>query len=213
VGPGYPARVGLIGCGNISKAYLTSGYGQFAFTACADLDVNRATTTAASYGLEPMTVGDLLADPSIDVVCNLTVPQAHVEVSLAAAQAGKHAYQEKPLGLDREGPACLLAITKQKGLRLGCAPDTFLGAGLQTCRRVIDGGAIGTPVAAMANMVIHGHEHWHPDPAFYYLKGGGPLLDMGPYYLTALVTLLGPVTRVAALSPEISGVRTVRSGL
>jgi len=205
-------RVGLIGCGNISEAYLTAGYNEVQFTACADLDADRAAKTAAAHTLDAMSVDDLLANPTIDVVCNLTVPQAHAEVSLAAVQAGKHVYQEKPLALDRTGGALLLKGAEDSRTRVGCAPDTFLGAGMQTCRMVIDEGAIGAPVSAMANMVFSGHEYWHPDPGFYYLRGGGPLFDMGPYYLTALVNLLGPVARVAAASPEPSTTRLVRSG-
>jgi len=205
-------RVGLVGCGNISEAYLTADYDEVHFTACADLDKDRAAKTAAAHALEVMSVDDLLANPNIDIVCNLTVPQAHVEVSLAAVQAGKHVYQEKPLALDRPGAALLLSAAEGRRARVGCAPDTFLGAGLQTCRKLIDEGAIGAPVSAMANMVLRGHEYWHPDPGFYYLRGGGPLFDMGPYYLTALVNLLGPVARVAAASSEPSTTRLVRSG-
>src|SRR5205807_5421465 len=131
---------------------------------------------------------------------NLTVPVAHAEVSMAAIRAGKHVYVEKPLATDRESGRAVLKAAETRGVRVGAAPDTFLGAGLQTCRKLIDDGAIGIPVAATAFMLCHGHEHWHPDPAFYYQRGGGPMLDMGPYYLTALVSLLGPITRVAASS-------------
>ena len=166
-------RIGLIGCGNISGAYLSAGYEHLLFTASADQDGRRAAATAATHGLEAMAVVDLLHEPSIDIVCNLTVPQAHVEVSLAAVRAGKHVYQEKPLALDRRGATSILGEAEARQVRVGCAPDTFLGAGLQTCRRVIDEGSIGTPVSAMAHMVLRGHEYWHPDPGFYYLRGGG----------------------------------------
>jgi predicted dehydrogenase len=209
---GQPVRVGLVGCGKISEAYLRPGYPEVRYVACADLIEARAQATAAAHGLRAMPVGDLLSDPGIDVVCNLTVPRAHAEVGLAALKAGKHVYLEKPLGLDRAEGAALLDLAEGSGLGVGCAPDTFLGAGLQTCRRVIDEGRIGAPTAAMAHMVNHGHEHWHPDPAFYYQRGGGPLFDMGPYYLTALVSLLGPIRRVAAAWNGEGVERTVRAG-
>jgi predicted dehydrogenase len=159
-----------------------------------------------------MLVEDLLSDPDIDVVCNLTVPQAHADVGLAALKSGKHVYLEKPLGLDRREGAALLALADESGLVVGCAPDTFLGAGLQTCRRLIDEGRIGAPTAALAHMVGHGPESWHPNPAFYYQRGGGPLFDMGPYYLTALVSLLGPLRRVAAAWNGVGVERVVRGG-
>jgi predicted dehydrogenase len=205
-------RVGLIGCGKISQAYLTANYPNVAYVACADIDQARAEDTAGKYGLRALPVSDLLSDSNIDVVCNLTVPRAHAEISSAALDKGKHVYLEKPLGLDREEGATLLNLAGEKGLLVGCAPDTFLGAGLQTCRRLVDEGRIGVPIAAMANMVSHGPEHWHPDPAFFYQRGGGPLFDMGPYYLTALVTLLGPIARVAGVSRGVGADRQVRSG-
>jgi predicted dehydrogenase len=205
-------RVGLVGCGKISQAYLSAGYPNVTYVACADIEEARAKATAEAYDLEPLPVGELLSAPDVDVVCNLTVPRAHAEVSSAALRNGKHVYLEKPLGLDREEGATLLQIADEGGLAIGCAPDTFLGAGLQTCRRLIDEGRIGEPLVAMANMVSHGPEHWHPDPAFYYQRGAGPLFDMGPYYLTALVTLLGPISRVAGLSRGTGAARRVRSG-
>ena len=173
-----PMRAGLIGCGKISNAYLSGEYKAVEFVACADAEPDRAAATAQAHGLKAMTVSELIADPGIEVVCNLTVPQAHVEVSLAVLEAGKHSYQEKPLALDRQGASALLAAAARADRLIGCAPDTFLGAGLQTCRRLIDEGAIGEPVSALAHFVNHGHEHWHPDPAFYYRAGGGPLFDI-----------------------------------
>ncbi len=205
-------RVGLVGCGKISQAYLSAGYPNVTYVACADIDEARAKATAETYHLEALDVSELLSDGDVDVVCNLTVPRAHVEISTAALRNGKHVYLEKPLGLDREEGATVVQLAEEGGLRIGCAPDTFLGAGLQTCRRLIDEGRIGEPLAAMANMVSHGPEHWHPDPAFYYQRGAGPLFDMGPYYLTALVTLLGPISRVAGLSSGAGVDRRVRSG-
>lgn len=195
---GSPARVGIIGCGTISGAYLAVAQRLSAFqiVACADLIMERAQERAARYGLRACTVEELLADPTIDLVLNLTIPKAHAEVARRALEAGKSVYNEKPLALDRAEAQGVLTLAQSKGLRVGCAPDTFLGAGLQTCRKLLDAGAIGAPVAGTAFMLCHGHENWHPDPAFYYQRGGGPLLDMGPYYLTALVSLLGPIRRV-----------------
>ena len=155
---------------------------------------------------------ELLADPEIQIVVNLTRPDAHAEIALAALQAGKSVYNEKPLAVSREEAQRLLQAAQDKGLRVGCAPDTFLGAGLQTCRKLIDEGAIGEPVSAAAFFLNHGPEAWHPNPAFFYQPGGGPLFDVGPYYLTALVTLLGPVVRVAGAARISFPERTVGSG-
>ncbi|RPI97209.1 MAG: gfo/Idh/MocA family oxidoreductase, partial [Chloroflexi bacterium] len=152
---------------------------------------------ATQYGIpRAMAVSDLLADPAIDLVLNLTTPNAHAEIALAAVQAGKSIYNEKPLTIRREDAQALLAAAATKGVLVGGAPDTFMGGGLQTCRKLIDDGVIGRPVSAAAFMTCHGHESWHPDPEFYYKLGGGPMFDMGPYYLTALVALIGPVQRV-----------------
>jgi predicted dehydrogenase len=193
-------NVGVIGCGNISGIYLKNctHFDILEVTACADLDMTRAQVKAKEYGIpRALTVTELLADPSIEIVINLTTPNAHAEVALAAVEAGKSVYNEKPLAIRREDAQALLTAAAAKGLRVGGAPDTFLGGGLQTCRKLIDDGVIGKPVSATAFMVCHGHENWHPDPEFYYKVGGGPMFDMGPYYLTALVTLIGPVRRVA----------------
>lgn len=191
-------KVGVIGCGNISGIYLKNlANFRLDVTRCADLDIEKARSRAKEYGIRlPCSTEELLADPEISVVVNLTVPKAHAPVSLAALEAGKSVYSEKPLAVSLAEGKKLLELARRKNLRVGCAPDTFLGAGLQTCRELIDKGAIGEPVAAVAFMTCHGHESWHPDPEFYYQEGGGPVLDMGPYYLTALVTLLGPVERV-----------------
>jgi predicted dehydrogenase len=156
-------------------------------------------------------VDELLADPEVDLVLNLTVPQAHGEVAEAALDAGKSVYNEKPLTLTREDARTLLEKADGNGLRVGCAPDTFLGAGLQTCRKLIDEGAIGTPVSATAFMLSRGVERWHPNPGFYYQPGGGPMFDMGPYYLTALVFLMGPVRRVAGTTARGFAERVIGS--
>ena len=193
-------KVGLIGCGNISPQYLRNlpAYPGVDVAACSDLIMDKARSRAEVFGVPiACTTEELLANPDIGLVVNLTQPVNHTDVSLAAIAAGKHVYSEKPLAVEREDGDAILRETRRAGVLAGCAPDTFLGAGIQTCRKLIDDGRIGRPVAAMASMLAHGHEHWHPDPAFYYQAGGGPMFDMGPYYLTALIALLGPVRRVS----------------
>ena len=207
-------RVGIVGCGVISGIYLKNlpSFDLVEVAACADLLLERAQARAAEYGVpKACTPDELYADPSIDLVVNLTIPRAHAAVALAAVSAGKSVYDEKPLTVDRLQGRELLNRAQEKGVRVGGAPDTFLGGGLQTCRQVIDEGAIGEPVAATAFMANHGHEHWHPDPAFYYQVGGGPMFDMGPYYLTALVSLIGPIRRVAGSARATFSERTITS--
>jgi Predicted dehydrogenases and related proteins len=208
------AKVGVIGCGNISDIYLQNGqkFTTFDIVAVADILQERAQAKAEKYGIsKAYTVEQLLADPEIEIVINLTIPAAHGEVALAALNAGKHVYNEKPLAVDRETAQKMLALASEKGLRVGCAPDTFLGAGLQTCRKLIDEGAIGEPVAATAFMLGHGPESWHPDPNFFYQPGAGPMFDMGPYYLTTLVSMLGPVQRVTGSTRITFPERTITS--
>jgi predicted dehydrogenase len=192
-------KVGIVGCGNISGIYfkMCRWFEILDVRAAADLVPERAQAKAGQFGVaKACPVEELLADPEIKIVVNLTIPKAHGPVALAALKAGKSVHNEKPLALEREDGKKMLALASRKGLRVGCAPDTFMGAGIQTCRRLIDDGRIGEPVGATAFMLCHGHESWHPDPEFYYKPGGGPMFDMGPYYLTALVTLMGPVRRV-----------------
>lgn len=193
-------KVGIVGCGNISDIYLkncTQVFNMLDVVACADLIMDRAKSKAQQYNIpKACSVEELLANPDIEIVINLTTPEAHAEVCLAALKSGKNIYVEKPLAITREEGQKILDIAHQKGLLIGGAPDTFLGGGLQTCRKLIDDGWIGEPVAATAFMVNHGHESWHPDPAFYYKVGGGPMFDMGPYYITALISLIGPIERV-----------------
>lgn len=208
-------RVGLIGCGNISNAYF-EGIKPFTdvvkITACSDLDLARAQAKASEHGVaKACTVAELLADPDIDTVLNLTIPAAHAKVNLSALKAGKHTYCEKPFSLNHQEGLEVLNEAKKRNLRVGSAPDTVLGGGIQTCRRLIDEGAIGRPIAATANMLGHGHENWHPSPEFYYQAGGGPLFDMGPYYLTSLVTMLGPVKSVSAHAKTTFAERTITS--
>jgi len=226
-----PATVGLIGCGNISTTYLTVAQTLNAFRIVACADIRREAAEAAAQQFAPpspqswgekegdvpggpmrvCTVDELLADPSIEIVLNLTTPESHSSIALAALAAGKSVYNEKPLAMSRADGMQMLALAQERGLRVGGAPDTFLGAGLQTCRELIDAGAIGTLVGANAFMMSRGHEHWHPNPVFYYQPGGGPLFDMGPYYLTALVSLLGPVRRVSGATRITRSERTITS--
>lgn len=201
--PLSPVKVGVIGCGVISGKYfeMMKRFPILEVAACADALPERAQARAVEFAIpHAYSVDELLADPQIELVVNLTIPAAHAEVSLAALEAGKSVYSEKPLAITREDGQRLLDTARKQGLLLGCAPDTFLGGGLQTCRKLLDDGWIGEPVAAHASMQGHGPERWHPDPFFFYQPGGGPMFDMGPYYLTALVTLLGPVRRVAGLT-------------
>ena len=192
-------NVGIIGTGNIAPAYIhgCAPFDVIEITACADILADRARAFAAEHGLAAYSVDDLLARDDIDIVINLTIPLAHAEVSLQILAAGKHAYCEKPLAVDSDDGARVISAAKAAGLRIGCAPDTFLGGGGQTARKVIDDGAIGAPVAATAFWLSRGHERWHPNAGFYYLKGGGPHFDMGPYYLTALVNLMGAGVRAS----------------
>ncbi|WP_045234537.1 Gfo/Idh/MocA family protein [Deinococcus pimensis] len=194
-------RVGVVGVGNISPIYLQAPRRSpnLEVTAVGDLDLDRARARAEEFGVPlALPLGELLASDEVDVVLNLTVPAAHADVSLAALAAGKHVYSEKPLATDLSAGRAVLDLARGRSLRVGCAPDTFLGAGLQTARKALDDGLIGEPVAASAFMLGHGPERWHPNPDFFYQPGAGPMFDMGPYYLTALVNMLGPVRRVAA---------------
>lgn len=194
-----PLKIGVIGCGNISGIYFENlgAYHGTEVVACADIDAPRARASAEKYGIpDAVTPDELIAHPDIELVLNLTIPAAHGPVALQALEAGKHVYNEKPLAATREQAQAMLRTAKERGLLVGCAPDTFLGAGIQTCRRLIDSGAIGEPVAAQAAMLSRGPENWHPAPEFFFKRGGGPMLDMGPYYITALVNLLGSVRRV-----------------
>lgn len=194
--------VGIIGCGNISEIYCKNlkTFDHLTLVAVADIDQARATARAAQYNIEARSVYDLLNSDDVHLIVNLTIPDAHADVSRAILKAGKHAYSEKPLATLRKDAAKILKRAKKKNLRVGGAPDTFLGGAWQTIRKLIDDGAIGQPVAATAFMVGHGPEKWHPNPDFFYQPGAGPLFDMGPYYLTALINLFGSVKRVASLA-------------
>lgn len=193
-------RIGVIGCGNISSIYLENLNQRFetvTVTAVADLIPERAKAQAEKYGVSRvLETQELLQDPDVDIVLNLTTPQSHYDLCHQALMADKPVYVEKPLAIRFEDGLALKELSDRKGLLLGAAPDTFLGAGIQTCIELIDSGAIGRPIGATAFMTCHGHESWHPDPEFYYKEGGGPMFDMGPYYLTALFAMLGPAKRL-----------------
>ena len=206
--------IGIIGTGTISDAYLKAAP-QFAvlqMVACADLNEGAARAKADLYGIKALTVEALLADPRIGIVLNLTTPQHHVPVGLAAIAAGKHVYSEKPLAIAMSEAAKLVDAAKAAGLRVGCAPDTFLGGVHQTARAALDAGAIGDVVAGACYMMVPGHELWHPNPDFYYAPGGGPMLDMGPYYLTCLVNLLGPVRALTGAAQAAHTSRSIATG-
>jgi predicted dehydrogenase len=208
-------KVGIIGCGNISGAYLTHAamFEAFDVVAVADLDLDRAKARAQEFNIaRACSVDELLALDEVDLVINLTVPAAHGDLGLKALSAGKHVYNEKPLSIELAEAKAMLELARSNGLRVGCAPDTFLGAGLQTARAFVDSGSLGQPVGAHAMMVSNGPEKWHPDPEFFFKRGAGPLFDMGPYYITALVNFFGPIKRVSAFARATFAERTIGSG-
>ncbi|MGQ4488952.1 Gfo/Idh/MocA family protein [Streptomyces sp. SAS_281] len=210
-----PLRIGVVGAGNISGEYLEtlSRMANVRPVQVATRDPEHARAAVARFPEARATsLTELYASDDLDLLLNLTTPEAHLEVSLASIAAGKHLYGEKPLAMTTAEARSILAAASAQGVRVGCAPDTVLGTGIQTARVCVDKGEIGTPVAASAFMTTPGHERWHPDPEFYYRAGGGPVLDMGPYYLTALVLILGPVRRVTGLSVTPRRTRTIGSG-
>ncbi|SMF23332.1 Predicted dehydrogenase [Xaviernesmea oryzae] len=197
-------RVGVVGSGNISAAYMRNSalFSGAVITACSDLVQENARRRAEEFGLRAMSVDALLSDPEIDLVLNLTVPAAHFDVSLSALSAGKHVFTEKPLATTFGDGKRLVEEAEKRNLLIGSAPDTFLGAAGRRARALIDEGMIGRPVAGTAFMLGRGMEHWHQAPQFYYQRGAGPMFDMGPYYLTMLVNLLGPIARVQAVATK-----------
>ncbi|MGW5558088.1 Gfo/Idh/MocA family protein [Micromonospora sp. NPDC003944] len=212
---GDPHRVGVVGLGVISRAYLDTlvDHPEVSIVAVADLDASRSTEVAATIpGAEALSVDHLLARPDVRTVLNLTIPAAHADISLQTIDAGKNVYGEKPLAVTFADGRSIIERAASAGVRVGCAPDTVLGTGTQTARAAIDGGLIGRPMSASAVMVTPGHERWHPHPDFYYAPGGGPLLDMGPYYISALVHLLGPVRAVTGAGSRLRGERVIGSG-
>jgi len=208
-------NVGIVGCGAIIGQYLATfdELDVVRLVAVADLDPARAEAVAEGReGVRALTVPELLAAHDVDLVLNLTVPAAHADVALQAIAAGKAVYGEKPLATTVDQARAVLAAAEDASVTVGCAPDTVLGTGIQTARKAIDDGLIGSPISATATMTTPGHERWHPNPDFYYVPGGGPLLDMGPYYVTALVTLLGPVSSVIGAASRTRGSRVIGSG-
>lgn len=210
-----PVGVGVIGAGVISQQYLENltRAADVSVVMVADLDTDRAAARAAEYGVPASgTVAELLARDDIEIVVNLTIPAAHVPVALDALAAGKHVWSEKPFALDLASGRALLDEAHRSGLRVACAPDTVLGAGIQTGRRLIEAGVIGEPLTALTLFQVSGPEAWHPSPEFLYARGGGPLFDMGPYYLSTLVQLLGPAARVVARGSQARASRVIGSG-
>ncbi|MBC7725737.1 MAG: Gfo/Idh/MocA family oxidoreductase [Burkholderiaceae bacterium] len=212
---GGPVRIGLIGCGNVSRQYLLNIAGRpgLVVVACADIVPESALSVSREFGIQQVcTVDQLLAHPHVDLVLNLTLPIVHAAISLRALDAGKHVYSEKPFALSVEDARSILELARERGLQVGCAPDTFMGVGIRACAELIQLGELGTLVAANAFMMNAGPERFHPSPEFLYRQGAGPLLDIGPYYATALVELLGPVARVGSLGSTTRSVRTILSG-
>lgn len=209
--------VGIVGNGNISPIYLKNLTQLFhpivTVKGVCDLIPERSAKAAADWNIPVIyeTMYDMFADPEIEIVVNLTTPKQHYGVAIEALKAGKNTHSEKPMSVNRENAVELFALGREKGLLVGVAPDTFMGGGIQTCRKLLDDGYIGRPLGAAAYMTCHGHESWHPDPEFYYEQGGGPMLDMGPYYVTALLNLLGPVKQLCGLSRRMYETRTITS--
>ncbi len=208
-------NVGVIGCGRISDIYLQNcaKFDALDVIACASLDPEEAAAKAKQHNIPvACTPQEIFENPDIDAVLNLTIPAAHAEISLTALNAGKHVYSEKPFATDLADGKKVLDISAAKGLAVGNAPDTFLGGRWETCRKLIDDSVIGAPKGVTAFVGTHGTERHHPNPDFYYQKGGGPLLDLGPYYLTAMVFLLGPLSRVAGLARRTFDKRMIENG-
>lgn len=203
--------IGIIGCGNISTAYLRLSplFKALEMRAVADINSAAAEARAEEFGVRALGVDELLGAPDIDVIVNLTIPDAHFAVTRAILEAGKHAYSEKPLVLSLDEGEKLRTFADARGLRIGSAPDTFLGGSHQLARARIDEGLVGDIVAGTCHVMSHGMEHWHPNPDFFFLPGAGPVLDVGPYYVTNLIQLIGPVRKVAALTSSATPTRTI----
>ncbi|HEY0213352.1 MAG TPA: Gfo/Idh/MocA family oxidoreductase [Paenirhodobacter sp.] len=208
VRPGERLRIGVVGCGNISAIYMKNAamFRRLEMVACADLRPEAAQARAQEFGLRAMSIDEIFASDQVDLILNLSIPAAHFDVSMRAVQAGKHVFTEKPLCATAQQARILLDAARARGVAIGSAPDTFLGAAGRQARELIDRGVAGQILTGTAFMLGHGMEHWHPNPAFYYQPGGGPVLDMGPYYITMLTYLLGPVRAVTAVTSY--GVRT-----
>jgi predicted dehydrogenase len=209
-------RVGVVGCGDVAtRIYLPNSqrFAEFDIVACADLDAGRASELSRASGVPAVAVAELLAQDDVDIVLNLTPPAAHSDVSLQAIEAAKHVYSEKPLAVEPAAAREILRTAEQRSVRVACSPDTFLGAALGTARRLVSEGVLGVPVSAEVVMQHSGAEHLaHPRPQAFYARGGGPLFDMGPYYLTPLVRLFGQVVTVEAMGRITHPTRVVLTG-
>lgn len=211
---GTELGVGIVGCGNISATYLANIplFLGLRLVSCADIDPAVADARSREFGLRADRVEQLLADPTIDIVVNLTPPKAHFALTKAAVEAGKHVYSEKPLALTLQDGEVLRELARAHGRSICAAPDTFLGGAHQQARAALDAGEIGTVVAATCHVMGHGMEHWHPNPDFFYKPGAGPVLDLGPYYIASLIDFMGPVRRVAGLASAPTPSRTIGAG-
>jgi len=208
-------KVGVIGCGNIADIHFKNSkqyFNNFEIIACADINEKASQSYAEKYNIHQLSVEDLLANKEIELVINLTIPNVHYEVSKSILEANKHSYSEKPLSIEFEDGKKLNTIAKDRNVYVGCAPDTFLGAGIQTARKILDENKIGKVHLGSISMAVPGHEVWHPNPDFYYKYGGGPILDMGPYYFTALVNLLGSAVSVNSKVRTVYEKRIIGSG-
>lgn len=208
-------KVGIIGCGNIADIYIENSkkyFNNFEIIACADINKKASKIFSEKHNITQMNIVTLLSDDGIQLVVNLTIPNAHYKVSLSIIESKKHSYSEKPLSIEFEDGEKLLKLAKENNVYVGCAPDTFLGAGIQTARKIIDENIIGKINLGSIAMAVPGHEIWHPNPDFYYQYGGGPILDMGPYYFSALVNLIGPVESVDSKIRNVYKKRIIGSG-
>ena len=208
-------KVGIIGCGNISEIYFKCQniYNNFEIVACADIKLEAAKENAEKFNLKFQSVENLLSNNEIDLIINLTIPSAHKEITINSLKAGKHCFSEKPLAMNFAEGNEIQEISKQKNLYVGCAPDTFLGAAGQKARALIDENKIGNIVLGTFNLMNHGMEHWHPNPDFFFKLGAGPIFDVGVYYITQLVNLIGPVKTIRAISVTANEERTITSEL
>ena len=192
-------HVGIIGCGNISETYFNCQniYNNFKIISCADIDFNAAKNSSEKFNIKAQSVSDILSNEEIDLIINLTIPSAHKEIIINSLNAGKHCFSEKPLAMNFDEGKEIYELSKQKKLYVGCAPDTFLGAAGQKARQLLENNEIGKVVLGTFNIMSHGMEHWHPNPDFFFKPGAGPVFDLGVYYLTQLVKLIGPVKTIS----------------
>ena len=206
-------RVGIIGCGNISETYFECQnlFNNFNVVACADINIEAAKNSAEKYNVKAFSVDDILANDDIDVIINLTIPSAHKEIIMKSLNAGKHCFSEKPLAMNFNEGLEISELASSKNLYVGCAPDTFLGAAGQKARSLIEDNKIGNVVLGTFNLMSHGMEHWHPNPDFFFKPGAGPVFDVGVYYITQLVNLIGPIKSISSLSGTATPERTITS--